>query len=683
MRTERGRTPFRWALVAATGSLVLPLAGATSRPAAAQNTVFDPRFDEIRRASVAWDNRPGPARRVVDMVCLVPDLATFLDVVATWDEGQYFPVLIDDVEYTFKFLRAFRPARVVRYGAKNVTPLGPGEVWGRAVAAVGKAWAGGTTPDDKAPPGDAVPPALGPVPPGVVLSHPESPRLAAAVALAAGRFQPLVLWETPKHYADVLAAQEARDLAQGLEALVAGRFPRYDQLGDDCDFVTLAGDYPYRYNADGLNAFDDLILRNAFGPRRWAFAGRIAGDAARSTYQAMCSLFLNPGSALLFNGYTQKEKPWTDYAMDTAYHRLSPFLKVNHRNGERADLPGWHRAFDPINPYGLVLVNTHGSATVFHLDAGPGQTADIPESVPAAVLVIHSYSAESPDDPETIAGRWLANGAYAYFGSVNEPYLQAFRGPGLVASFLAENLPVVTAVRQTQAEVAGRPWRLAYFGDPLFRIKPAPNAPARLAAWEPVASWDAYREFQQPGAEGPEDLRLKWALRTAIFLTQTGARPQQPIDLPGVLLGIARDRVDPTLRPLYDDLLVDTLLQAGRAPELINRLEKIAPPERSPSVRRHLETAQTAALQRAATARNERQALALWAEVVRAPGSRDFARTFTERVGRIEDESPVRLGRWRELLHSTLGGNPDPANVPVIQAELKRVSEKAAAAKGQ
>ena len=37
-----------------------------------------------------------------------------------------------------------------------------------------------------------------------------------------------------------------------------------------------------------------------------------------------------------------------------------------------------------------------------------------------------------PTNPETIAGRWLAQGAFVYFGSVNEPFLLSFRTPRLV-----------------------------------------------------------------------------------------------------------------------------------------------------------------------------------------------------------------------------------------------------------
>src|SRR3954469_1397535 len=87
-----------------------------------------PMFSELRRAAAGWQLRAGPSRRVIDQVCLVPDVATFYEALATWDEARYFPILIDDVELDLKFLRAFRPARVVRYPGRG-KPIGSGEAW--------------------------------------------------------------------------------------------------------------------------------------------------------------------------------------------------------------------------------------------------------------------------------------------------------------------------------------------------------------------------------------------------------------------------------------------------------------------------------------------------------------------------------------------------------------------------
>ena len=78
-------------------------------------------------------SRRGPRRVVVDQVCLVPDVPSFFEAIAAWDEGHFFPILIDEPAWTLPFLRAFRPARVVRYAAAGDRRASP------AVAA----WTGG------------------------------------------------------------------------------------------------------------------------------------------------------------------------------------------------------------------------------------------------------------------------------------------------------------------------------------------------------------------------------------------------------------------------------------------------------------------------------------------------------------------------------------------------------------
>src|SRR4051812_9746768 len=72
-------------------------------------SLHDPRLEPLRRAATSWELRAGPERAVIDQVCLVPDVPTFLQVIATWDRGHWFPILFDDVESTFRFLRAFKP----------------------------------------------------------------------------------------------------------------------------------------------------------------------------------------------------------------------------------------------------------------------------------------------------------------------------------------------------------------------------------------------------------------------------------------------------------------------------------------------------------------------------------------------------------------------------------------------
>ena len=235
------------------------------------------------------------------------------------------------------------------------------QVWTRVLNAVGHAW---SKEGEKGPAtltGDVVPKELGATPPGVVVSEPDSPSLAGALALAAGRFQPILRWDVEKRFGDILTHDEARELAASLESKVAACIPSYHGLGDNCDFVTLAGDWPYRYNPqsvqEGPKAFDDLIGRTGGGRVRWAFGGRLIGEASASVYRAMCSLFLQPKSALLMNTYDETDRNWSTYAMRGASRRLAHLMPVTHRSGDRANLAAWHQTFDPVNRSGLVMIN--------------------------------------------------------------------------------------------------------------------------------------------------------------------------------------------------------------------------------------------------------------------------------------------------------------------------------------
>lgn len=660
------RRSIRWS----PGVVLLPVALAA--PAAAQAP--DP---EAARAAVAWEARGGPRRRVVDQVCLVPDLPTFLEAVASWDAGHFFPVLLEDAEFTFKFLRAFRPARVVRYPGP-ARPIPPGGNWEAAVAAVGRSWKLPGQDGTETPAGDAVPLGLGPTPPAVVVSAPDSPTLAAAVALAAGRFQPMIRWEPAPPAAGPVTAEQAEALARDLEARVSARIPAYDRLGDACDFLTLAGDYPYRYEArvafqPGSAAFDDLVGRTGPDGTRWAFAGRLLGDPTAGVYRAMCSLFLQPASALLFNGYSEEDPPWSSYTMRTAAVRLGQLLPTEQRAGPRqASLEGWHRAFDPENRAGLVLINSSGHPAVFNLPGGEGRTADVPMTVPAAVLVIHSFSATDPADPQTLSGRWLANGAFVYFGAMNEPFLQSFRPPAQVADRIAAGWPLSAALRTSPQEAGpfGLPWRLVYLGDPLYRLEPEAARVPRVAG-EAVSSWPSYRETPPPAADADDFTRLTWALKAAILDGRQGAGRTAPPALLHVLLSIRRERLAPNHRALFDPLLADVLFHARRLRDLRDRLARIPSAERTPALGRWLETARMIDLHRALAARAWPAAVAAWDELVRSGPPADSIARITGLVAALAD-SPARRQAWRARLRGALRDVRQTPGADTVAAELQR-----------
>ncbi len=720
----------------------------------------DPRLIPLRRAGETWRLAAGPRRTVVDQVCLVPDVPSFLEAIAAWDDEHWFPILIDEPAQVLPFLRAFRPARVVRYTSrrpagetlKSPGP-GPGSAnrptheserlarWMAAMKAVARAWTPPSVSDDRLPPAGVPPRGLGRTPPGVVLASPDSPMLAGAVALAAGRFQPIVrvepgLWNldgdgsdgTPRHD-EVLSLEAAWRFARRIESGVAAAVPQYAGLGDDCDFLTIAGDWPYRYDNDseggvrrGLLAVDDLIGRVLAGEpdagclerarTRWAFTGRLTGDPAASVYRAMGAMFLAPGGTLLWDTYGP-ELPWSAYSLFPVARRLArPGLAVGPfvlAGGGHATLAGWQRIMDPANRFGMIWLNSTGSPTDFSIAGGPGRPADIPGGSPAAVVMIHSFSAADPTNPGTIAGRWLEQGAFVYFGSVNEPYLMSFRIPGLVAELAVEGMPLSAALRQGESEPFGRPWRLTYLGDPLYRLPTSGLDRIRLnpdtwrqqdpsyAAW-PAVDVDAPAEPPPPsGNDGASAARrLDWCLAAAIFEAAHAGpgRQARPLassrpgtDWPKVLATLPRDRLEPRKRAILDTLLIDALTRSGDWDELVSRLTRIPAAELT---RRDWIAIETATMQRLARAardsdgeRGFTHALDLWDEAIRRPwpAGSDFPEWITRRVANLaEADESRRLPAWRDRVRRASGEMAgDRVRYPhalVVAAERARLESR-------
>ena len=631
----------------------------------------DPRLEPIRMASASWELRAGPQRQVVDQVCLVPDVATFLEAVATWDDSHFYPILIDDVESSFRFIRAFRPARIVRY-PKVVAPVGEGMTWQRALAAVAGSW---TSEDDPAAlglAGDAVPSRLGATPPGVVFSAPTAPMLAGAVALAAGRFQPLIRVESRKRFGDLLSPEEFAAFDRELAAKVSDRIPDHARLADGCDFLTLAGDYPYRYRGiQGPMAVDDAIGRlNGPGPR-WAFAGRMLGDPASSVYRAMCSLFLQPESAAMFNGYDEVAQPWSAYSMRSAALRLSGVMPTAHYSGDDlGSVDGWHELFQAGNLAGLLLINSSGSPTSFNLRRGPGGTPDVPRGVPAAVFMIHSYSAVDPNDPTTIAGRWLANGAFIYYGSMEEPFLNAFRPPRLLGELLGEHLPMVVAARATPAEPFGTPWRLVYLGDPLYRLRPRGTTPLRLLSWSRTDGWPVYVEVPRPD-RGDDAETLRWALKMTLARLQT-TRSGSTDEIADIVVEIPRSRLPGPLRPIHDALLADLLLHSRRRSELRATIAAIPRAERTAAVNRTYETVLTSEARWAISKQDFTKAQSSWRELIRLNLPPDFKETLTHRITEIAATSAQKR-EWGSSLRNAIREQPRHADAEILAGELKKI----------
>jgi hypothetical protein len=733
----------------------------------------DPRLSWLRQAAQGWKPLLDSKRTVVDQVCLVPDATTFFEAIAAWDERYFFPILIDQPAWTLPFLRAFRPARIVRYVRRHppatsrarandaLTRRTDDALWSEALQAVSRAWSrpvgsDGVLPDAGLPPG-----AVGVIPPAVVFSSPQAPMLAGAVALAAGRFQPLVRLQSEyqernnagdsmpsKRFSEVLSLPQAWTFARRVEQRVASLIPSYDRLGDKCDFVTIAADWPFRYSFDqgdapirGLYALDDLVGRRLEAvPRgnwlnqartRWAYTGRLLGDPAESVAHAMGALFLQPTSALLWNTY-HGGQPWSEYAMDRAARELGSTAvgtgAVVHRTGGQADLESWHRTVDPVNRFGMVLINSAGTPDRFLISGGDGRPGDIPRSLPTAVAMIHSFSAADPADPQTIAGRWLVQGAFSYFGSVNEPFLLAFRAPRLVTELMAAEVPFVAALRQGELELFGFQWRLSYLGDPLYHLRAKVTVSDRASVNEAVesetkrrikpsdwrtaapgdASWPVVEiarpvaRSSQPGQSRvfpSEDAKLQWCLDVAIGALADLPEPVMPVrvggglagepmalaagDWPGILREIRRERLDRAHRPFFDELLIDALDEVGATEELMDRLAQIPPTERLPRVWQALETCGMSLLARLSedggTIAGFGKVLDLWDVVMGLSFPKDsrFPSHFTERVAALASSDEQRRRLWLDRLKrasQAMAAEPARfAHAAVVAAERRRL----------
>jgi hypothetical protein len=533
---------------------------------------------------------------VIPTVVIVPDARSYTAAVGAWSTaldnpggpaqttpvGGRFPVFIDDESWQARediarFVRAFQPRSVVRWSAPADAPAR----WGddnaakkRAVElAAASAWgASPVSPGDNgaAPLVIARWKALGFVPPGLVVASPDDPAWTGALALAAGRGE-IIAWVTPKAPRDPsgsMSLAEADAITDALLEACRNTGYAWDKLGDDLDAVTLCLNLPATVRLDNTDprrflATTDVIGRHPTGDRgaRWAWAGQVFGSEARAAYAAMCALFLMPRSAWLFDAY-ENSPPWSHYDAGRAAQELAKVgfnALVNDGGAQGRD--DWRMVAAGFAPKqtdrrrepaggvdaGLVFVNSSGGPEDFDLRPGKGKPGDIPVlRVPAMVHFVHSFSAAHPGARETVAGRWLERGAYAYAGAVHEPYLTAFVPTPLLAQRLIARFPWGAAVRLDGGPV----WKIAVFGDPLMTLGP----PAPRTDDRPLPLAGAV-DIEATLADDLKQRRLAEALRTLSLLGRDA-------DAARLLNAIAADQPD----ALTPDVAMAGALCLYRAP---------------------------------------------------------------------------------------------------------------------
>jgi hypothetical protein len=424
-----------------------------------------------------------------DRVVLVPDEATFIDEIGKWTLQGRWPVLIEDDIFAPMFIRAFAPRQVIRRTERAAALNDDAAINTAIAAAVTRAWGGdpATQSPKQAMEAHGLPPL------GLAAYAARDPARVAAVALAAGRgMLPVVLegeFGVPNDRLDAATFDKLQSAVNG--AFAATQLP-YAGLGDTLEALALCRstaqmatlNLPPSQQPSGQGmppikpgepvAVTDALCRQPDG-KRYAFCGAIFGPAARSAYMAMSSLFLNRESLLAIDSYTDAQQ-----LAPYGYNGVGPGLanagfKAEVFTGNDAKLPSWRdRLLGGFN-CDVLFLNTSGNADFFDLGT-PGNTpaasrggpGDIPVlSRPLALHMIHSFSLQQPDSVETLGGRWLQSGVYAYIGSVHEPYLPAFVPPLQVLERMVNAVPFVVAARQWDGPFS-MPWRINTIGDPLM-----------------------------------------------------------------------------------------------------------------------------------------------------------------------------------------------------------------------
>jgi len=424
-----------------------------------------PKSVKVEKWQLTLGNKIQTLRKAIptaSRVVLVPDPATFLKAIQQWNLQQRYPILIEDDRYTPLFLNRFQPEEIIRLSSvKQSLPFHLKTAMENAVAA---AWES----DDQSL--QQTWKQLEWEPPGIVITSVNDPAWVAAVALAADRGQPLKFLEG--YYGKVnqtLSSRGFKNLTQEIDFLVKRSGYEYRELGDAIDPLTLVRMLPVKYrspNNHDLRAVTDGIARKEDGSR-YAIAGWIYGSPERALYQAMAAIFLDSETALLYDSYP-KTSSWQQYHFEPAIPLLKQAgLNIQHIEQPNASQKTWQDITSQPWNFDLAFINSRGGKANFAVGDGDASVEDIPQlKVPTAMHFLHSFSATTPNDIDTIAGRWLNNGVYAYVGSVDEPYVSGFVPPKYILAQLSLNIPFLAASRYTDAP----PWKITTIGDPLMVI---------------------------------------------------------------------------------------------------------------------------------------------------------------------------------------------------------------------
>jgi hypothetical protein len=565
--------------------LIACMCAATGGPAMAQGAgaVRDggdaPPADEVSWA-VRLGNRVAQVQLAiptVDRVVLVPDVQTYVAELRKWSPKGRWPVLIEDDVCAPLFVRAFQPAALIRRPSvrtgTDADLIVPADLDRVVIHAFGG--------DPNVHTSRTVFTGQGFEPPGVVVASMQDPAWTGAVALAAGRGQPLVWVDGSFGQPDNTVTDGfVRRWRAAVQEACEGSGFEFGVLGEKLETITicramagkanvaLPANQTMRIGGGGKNgpvAVTDFLGRTEDG-ERFAYVGWIWGDSARAAYMAMSSLFLSREDVMLYNSY-QESGEWGTFSMQ----RVAPILRelsfnVNEVVGVDAAPSDWQRMIRHGFADDVMLLNTKGNADWFQLRGGSVDCLDVPVLChPLALHMVHSWSLTVPDSPGTIGHRWLRNGAYSYVGSAHEPFLGAFVPPDMVVRRCLSGVPFLIASRHWSGPF-GVPWRVQTIGDPLMLWVSSSHVPRRRIEVEDREAGEELRallpDLMRAAAERPSGNELERALRLLYMLEQESIAVAlwKSVSRAGVTAGAARQALPSLYRTGERALLLEAFL---------------------------------------------------------------------------------------------------------------------------
>ncbi len=428
------------------------------------------------------------AAEQVNTVVIVSDADSYLAAISAWRPNKRFPVLIDDGspssrEAIARFVRGYQPKSVVRWTAP-AKPDAPKPIVGadgfgkidltKYAAAVQAAWSVEKPSIDQTALLDTWR-AGGHVPPGVVVTSSGDAAWAGGLALAAAYGQPTLFVPPAAGNIDwQMSPSEADTLEKTIESGCELMKWRWNALSDEIEAVTISLNCAERIaktNNEFL-ALSDRIGRPGTGmeiKERWAWAGHIFGTASETVYMAMCSLFMSPRNAWIFDGYPDSV-PWSNYDGTKTQEIIKPSgIKVELLDKPNGSAHAWRVRASRVVDAGLIFVNTKGNQDFFDLEPGQCKPGDVPMlNVPAALHLVHSWSLLFPSKRDLLGGRWRERGVFAYAGSVHEPFLHAFVPTPNAAGRFLTGAPFGASMRVDGMHM----WKIAILADPLYSFTP-------------------------------------------------------------------------------------------------------------------------------------------------------------------------------------------------------------------